>query len=152
MKVFQRAAHQKVRLLKIDDILIFEHFFSGHLAENLSGTSSCTCISIFATVALSVLLFIILIAFSVLLLVHVRHRKTLSSSDRNEKNLYEMPLSKVDSKLEGDVIPRKMKQSSAYETQSLYNLIFMRIAKDSVDEETYAEIAVDAPKKEDTDP
>ena len=33
-----------------------------------------------------------------------------------------------------------------------YNLIFVRIAKDSVDEETYAEIAVDAPKKEDTDP
>ena len=111
------------------------------------------------TVALTILFVLALVAFSILFLVHVRQRQTLKRflSDRNEKNVYEMP-SKVGSKLEGDVVPRKMTQSSAYETVSsknqkvhvidefdIYMLIFVRIAKESVDE-TYAEVG--APMKD----
>ena len=113
------------------------------------------------TVALTILFVLTLVAFSILLLVHVRQRQTLKRflSDRNEKNVYEMP-SKVGGKLEGDVVPRKMTQSSAYETVSKKNqkvhvigefdiymcmLIFVRIAKESVDE-TYAEVG--APMKD----
>ncbi|XP_065834079.1 uncharacterized protein [Oscarella lobularis] len=74
------------------------------------------------TVALTILFVLTLVAFSILLLVHVRQRQTLKRflSDRNEKNVYEMP-SKVGGKLEGDVVPRKMTQSSAYETVSKKN-------------------------------
>ena len=113
------------------------------------------------TVALTTLLVLTLVAFTILLLVCVRQRQTLKRflSDRNEKNVYEMP-SKVGGKLEGDVVPRKMTQSSAYETVSsknqkvhvidefdiyMYMLIFVRIAKESVDV-TYAEIG--APMKD----
>ena len=84
--------------------------------ENLCGAPFFNSV----TVALTILLVLTLVAFSILLLVHFRLRQSLKRSDRNEKNVYEMP-SKVGGKLEGDVVPRKMTQSSAYETVSSKN-------------------------------
>ncbi|XP_065834069.1 uncharacterized protein [Oscarella lobularis] len=91
---------------------------SSERKENLCGAPLFNSV----TVALTILFVLALVAFSILFLVHVRQRQTLKRflSDRNEKNVYEMP-SKVGSKLEGDVVPRKMTQSSAYETVSSKN-------------------------------
>ncbi|XP_065834706.1 uncharacterized protein [Oscarella lobularis] len=103
---------------------------SGECEAATSNPSGGSSFGVFG-IAFLILFVITFIALVVLLVMHIRQRQILKKSYPVERHAYELPI-KSEGKLEGDIIPHRMTESSVYGVSS--------VKHQSEGEQVYAEV------------